>query len=140
MGNVSTLTIQVQSPDAMRTTILAWPINGVRSRRAIDVNAQFPGVQGQPGINWRDDVNEGEWLIGIVYSVRDGVFHDPSSFRAIATHTSDADTEPEVGADWRDVWRYVSRGGGGSTPAPPVGTFDFSQPQNSGLLALLEDI
>ncbi|WP_376704672.1 hypothetical protein RQ479_07975 [Mesorhizobium sp. ISC25] len=94
-------------------------------------------VRGAPGVLWRDDVNGGEWLAGTDYLVHDGVFHDPSSFRAIADHTASADTEPGVGASWLDVWRYVAKGADAEPPAPPVGTLDFSQPQNSGLLALI---
>ena len=97
-------------------------------------------VSGAAGVQWRDDVNDGEWLVGTDYLIRDGVFRDPSSFRAIADHTASAETEPGVGANWRDVWRYLARCGGTEPEPTDSGTLDFSQPQNSGLLALLEDI
>ncbi|MER8811471.1 hypothetical protein [Mesorhizobium sp. M0965] len=94
-------------------------------------------VRGAPGVRWRDDVNNGEWLPGAEYLVGDGVFHDPSSFRAILNHTASPESEPGFGASWPAYWRVVSRGG---LVSPFSKQFDFSQQQNSGLLALLEDI
>lgn len=49
MGNVSTLTIKVQSPDATWTTVIVKPINGVRIRQAFEATATLLGVQGPRG-------------------------------------------------------------------------------------------
>ncbi len=68
------------------------------------------GTQGPSGINWRDDINGGEWLIGTTYSLRDGVYHDGTSYRALATHTASAANEPGVGASWETYWNVIALG------------------------------
>lgn len=69
------------------------------------VTVSSAGKQGAIGLNWRDD-----WTTATAYAVRDAVYHEGSSYRAIAAHTSGASTEPGVGASWETVWELLALG------------------------------
>ena len=109
-GKVSKLNIKAQSPGGEDRTIVFKEVNGVRTLSATEATVQILGTQGNPGLNWRDDVNGGEWLTATAYVVDDAVYHDGSSYRAIAAYTSGASTEPGVGADWEDYWSVLALG------------------------------
>ena len=55
----------------------------------------------------------GDWGSGNAYVVDDAVQNGTrkSSYRCKGAHTSDADTEPGVGADWEDVWELFAQAG-----------------------------
>lgn len=69
------------------------------------VTVSSAGKQGAIGLNWRDD-----WTTATAYAVRDAVYHEGSSYRAVAAHTSGASTEPGVGDDWEDAWTLLVYG------------------------------
>lgn len=119
-GKVSLLTIKAQSPGGEDRTIIAKEINGVRTLSATEATVQILGLQGIPGIRWRDDVNSGAWLTGTAYALNDGVYNDGSSYRAIAAHTSGASTEPGTGASWETVWELLALGTDPATAAAAI--------------------
>lgn len=75
-----------------------------------------PGVQGIPGPasqHWT-----GPWQIQNFYNVGDEVSNGRSSYISVAAHTSAANTEPGVGANWQGVWQYLALGAApGAIPA-----------------------
>lgn len=89
-------------------------------------------VRGAPGVLWRDDVNNGIWLAGTSYYIRDGVFLDGSSYRAILDHVASANTKPGDGADWETVWRVVAAGHQTSVPR-----LAFTKPHHSQYVPLI---
>ena len=77
------------------------------------------GATGTAGgtMNWR-----GQWATSTSYAANDGVYNNGSSYVATGAHTSDALTEPGVGANWATVWSLTSQGAVGPTgPTGPTG-------------------
>lgn len=64
------------------------------------------GPRGYPGLVWIDD----SWDIDIDFYEFDAIYHNGSSYRAIADHTSSLDNEPGTGASWQSVWEFLSIG------------------------------
>jgi hypothetical protein len=64
------------------------------------------GIAGPQGLVWKD-----AWTTATGYSVRDGVSRGGSSFICKTAHTSDAASEPEVGANWTTYWNYLAQRG-----------------------------
>jgi len=62
------------------------------------VNTQI-NLEHQEKYNWR-----GDWVISTNYEVDDAVNVGGYQLRCYVAHTSSADTEPGVGADWADYW------------------------------------
>lgn len=65
------------------------------------------GPQGERGLNW----DNGLWSVSGSYVVDDALFHDGSSWRCIADHSSSGLTEPGVGANWETYWEYIAQQG-----------------------------
>lgn len=78
------------------------------------------GPQGTPG-GTAEFV--GDWALSQNYAVDDVVTHNGSSYYCIDDHTSDANSEPGVGATWSTKWQLAAASGGiGATGATgPVG-------------------
>lgn len=63
-------------------------------RTPLSLEAWLSSLEGNPGVNWRDDVNAGAWDASTAYIVRDGVSHEGAVYRALRTTT--AGEEPGV--------------------------------------------
>lgn len=77
------------------------------------------GPQGVAGgsTNWRSD-----WLISTAYVKDDAVAHNGSSYICTSAHTSDALTEPGVGANWQTVWSTIANVGSSGATGPAGAT------------------
>lgn len=62
------------------------------------------GHQGPAGLTWD---NEG-WQAGKTFLPHTGIEHDGSSYRSLIEHLASAETEPGIGADWRNAWKVVA--------------------------------
>jgi len=54
------------------------------------------------------DPSTPDWVISTAYSVQNLVEHDTKTYRCIQLHTSTADDEPSVGANWANYWSAAS--------------------------------
>jgi hypothetical protein len=73
--------------------------------------ASFRARQG-----WRDT-----WALATEYFQNDVVRTSSANYIAKQRHTSEAASEPGVGADWEDVWDVYFVGGGTTGPTGPTG-------------------
>lgn len=80
-----------------------------------DVVIQIPGLQGPPGINFRN-----AWLSGASYLARDAVYIDGSSYRCTVGHVASAVTMPGVGPLWSTVWTPMALRGDDASLAPRI--------------------
>ncbi len=72
---------------------------------------------GETGTAW--DQWQGAWLTSTAYLKNDLVENDGSSYTALSDHTSDASTEPGVGASWASAWDLAAaKGEQGNTGDP----------------------
>lgn len=76
------------------------------------VTVTSTGSPGRPGIEWDND----GWITDTAYALDTGLYHNGSSYRAIAAHTSSTATEPGVGADWATAWKMVAGKGQDALP------------------------
>ena len=76
------------------------------------VNACRPGPTGSDAT----DADTGAWVTATTYNENDRCTHARSGhgqsvYRAKSTHTSSADKEPEIGANWATYWELWAEGG-----------------------------
>lgn len=104
-------------PEGFRYGVFEDAENPVFYRKNSDTSGDWTGPfkwrgpAGSPGIaavlNWID----AGWADDTAYSVNDGLAHNGTSYRARVDHTSSADTEPGMGADWQTVWEVAASKG-----------------------------
>lgn len=70
------------------------------------------------GLNWRDDVNGGNWQAGENFAVSDGIYNSGNGAYVCTTdHLSAASNEPGVGASWTTFWNLFAADGQGGMAA-----------------------